>query len=159
MNELLNGLTFLTAVMIAYAAYSTVAYALFPERVAAMRAQADAAPLRAFVIGFNVLFIGLVVLAVLANVAERSPVLWLPALVLLGALLIAASFGLSAYAQKVGEALQPHATPLRQSVAGAVLLYWACLLPGIGWFLLLPYLLCIGVGACLLTALRRKRNF
>jgi hypothetical protein len=100
-----------------------------------VRAQADAAPLRAFVIGFNVLFIGLVVLAGLTKVAERAPVLWLPVLVLLAALLIAASFGLSAFAQKVGEALQPHATPLRQSVAGAVLLYWACLLPGIGWLL------------------------
>jgi hypothetical protein len=158
MTQLLNGLILLILVMLAFAAYSAVLHALFTDRIEAARAAMGATPLRAFVIGFNVLFFGLALLALMASSAERAPLVWLPALALTSILLVAASAGLSAFSQQVGEKLQTQAGPLRQHVAGALLLFWGCVLPGVGWFLLLPYLLCMSVGACLLT-LRRARNF
>jgi hypothetical protein len=143
--------------MITYAAYSAIWRALFDARVEAARAVLGASALRAFIIGFNVLFFGLIIIAILSSAAAAAPVLWLPALAVLIMLLIAAGVGLSAFAQNLGERLLPQSSGLRQHLVSAAMLYCGCLLPFAGWFVLLPYVLCVSVGAFLLS-MRRARN-
>jgi hypothetical protein len=104
-----------------------------------------------------VLFFGLIIIVLIAKVIEATGagVLWLPALALLAVLAIALSTGLSATAARIGARALPAHGPVRQAFGGGVLLYWAALLPFVGWFLLLPFLACMGVGAGVL-ALRRE---
>lgn len=158
MNETLAGLLLVTISLLCLAAYLAVWRVLFTERVASLLAIALATPLRAFVIGLiNLAFFGVVVLA-LASIAGRggaAVLLWVPALIALICLVVALSFGLSAFAQTIGERLLPETTPLRQSLIGALLLIGGSLLPIAGWLVLLPFVACVGVGAFVMGLMRR----
>ncbi len=157
MNDLLNGLLLSLALMITVAAYLAVWKLLFGARVEAARGALEATPVRVFVIGFNVLFFGLIIVLLMSQLIEATGagVLWLPVLALLGVLALLLSTGLSAVGARIGARALPAHSPLRQILVGGVLLYWAALLPFVGWFLLLPFLACMGIGAGLL-AMRRE---
>ncbi len=158
MNETLTGLLLVTISLLCLAAYLVVWRTLFTERVTLLQSIARATPLRAFVIGLiNLTFFGVVALA-LASIAGRggaAALLWLPALIALVCLVVALSFGLSAFAQTLGEQLLAHATPMRQSLFGALLLIAGSLLPIAGWLVLLPFVACVGVGAFVIGLMRR----
>lgn len=158
MNETITGLMLVTLSLLCLAAYLTVWRALFAERIASLQSIAASTPLRAFVIGLiNLTFFGLVTLA-LASIAGRggaAMLLWVPALIALVCLIVALSFGLSAFAQTVGERLLPSTGPLRQSLIGALLLIGGSLLPVAGWLVLLPFVACVGVGAFVMGLMRR----
>lgn len=158
MNETFTGLLLVTLSLLCLAAYLTVWRALFTERVTALQTIAMATPLRAFVIGLiNLTFFGVLALA-LASIAGQggaAALLWLPALIAIICLLVALSFGLSAFAQMLGERLLPDAGLARQSLIGALLLIAAALLPVAGWLVLFPFVACVGVGAFVMSLVRR----
>ena len=115
MNETLTGLIIVSLSLASLVAYLTVWRALFAERVTALQTVAAATPLRAFVVGLvNLVFFGVLVVA-LSAIAGRggaAALLWLPALIAVVCLAVALGFGLSAFAQTLGERLLPTASPL-----------------------------------------------
>lgn len=161
MTDLIRFLFILVLSALTLCAYLVVWRILCPQRVAFVIQQAEATPMRATVIGFiNLLFFGIVTLGllILSDQMKSSPfaVLFLLAGVGLAiALTIGLSMGLAAMVQLVGLRLQPHATPVRQSIAGSCGLVLACSTPFVGWFLLFPYIAALGTGAFILHALGR----
>ncbi|MGQ0604794.1 MAG: hypothetical protein ACT4QE_24195, partial [Anaerolineales bacterium] len=132
--------------------------ALFPRRVARTRALAESMPGRSLVIGvINVLFLGglAVALSALADsVGNELP--RLPAVLIIALVIIGLTFGLTAVAQLIGERLRPNDDTLRQSIWGALTLSLGSALPFIGWFALLPYAGCLGLGAFILSFFVRE---
>jgi hypothetical protein len=158
MNDTFTGLLLVTISLLCLAAYLTVWRALFAERVTALLTVAAATPLRAFVIGLiNLTFFGVVALALASIAGQGGPaaLLWLPVLIAIACLVVALSFGLSAFAQTLGERLLPEATRARQSLIGALLLIAASMLPVAGWLVLFPFVACVGVGAFVMGIARR----
>lgn len=135
------------------AAFFIVLGALFPVRIGRTRAAAAAAPGRAFVIGLVNLVFFAAVAAALVALAQWTHIqlLTLPALAVAAVLIIAGVFGLAGVVEVVGERLLPQAAGARRSGLGGLVLAWACALPYVGWFGLLPYVLSLGVGALILS--------
>lgn len=131
--------------------------ALFPARLARARAVADQLPGRSFVVGLvNLLFFGAVALGFSA-LADRSgsELLRVPALLLAGALALGLSFGLNAVSALAGARLRPQDSALRQKVWGTLTLSLGSTLPVLGWFGLLPYIGCLGLGAFIISLIAR----
>jgi hypothetical protein len=133
--------------------------ALFPGRLAQTRLVADLMPGRAFTIGLvNALFFTAIALTV-SGLADWSGVelLRLPALLVVSALGLGLSFGLAAVALLVGERLRPGAEAVRRAAWGALALSLGSSLPFVGWFALLPYAACLGLGALIISFFYRAR--
>lgn len=158
MTDLINGIVLATVLALTLIAFFTVLEALFPAKHQAIRVVAEAQPGRSFLIGsVNFLFFGVIALAAL-GLAERSG-LQVVALVglLIGALLaLALVMGLSASVQLLGRRLAPTGTRVQQSLAGSSMVILAALLPIIGWFVLLPYLILLGLGALIISQRRQR---
>jgi dolichol kinase len=122
-----------------------------------------AAPGRALLIGaVNLLFFGTLALACL-GLADSSGVqlLAVPGLALVILMAVALCGGLAAVVEETGARLLPAADPssaLRRTLLGTTTLTLACALPLVGWFLLLPYLALVGLGACIIHAVTRYRQ-
>ena len=161
MIESLGPIFLLLVGLLSLVAFMTVMRALFPARLAAVRALAGAAPGRAFLVGFvNFVFFGGFALALLALSSRGGDgllrvLLGVPAFFFLAVLAAGLSFGLSGMAQLVGLRLLPESADLRQTIWGALALGLACLLPFLGWFLLLPYAALLGLGAFILGLFSR----
>jgi hypothetical protein len=84
-------------------------------------------------------------------------ILTIPAVVILGILAIVLSFGLAGMSNLIGERLFPDLPAWKQSLWGTVCLALACALPFVGWFLLLPYVGLIGIGAVILGFFQRNQ--
>ena len=157
MNDALRLISALLFGNLFLVAYFAALGALFPRRLAHARAVADATPGRAFVVGLiNAGFFGALILAFSAladwagNELPRLPALFLLALVGVGV-----SLGLAAVAELVGERLRPQTTGLARTTWGALILSLGCTLPFVGWFLLLPYAVCLGLGGFILGLFHR----
>jgi hypothetical protein len=134
--------------------------ALFPRRLMHTRALSDTMPGRAFTVGLvNFLFFGAVALgfSALADALRIEPIR-LPALIIVGVLTIALSFGLTAVAQLIGNRLRPQDSDLRRTVWGALALSLGCTFPFVGWFALLPYTGLLGLGAFILSFFVRQQT-
>lgn len=132
--------------------------ALFPRQVMRTRTLADTMPGRAFTIGLvNFLFLGAMALgfSALADVL-RVELIRLPALFIVGTLMIASSFALTAVAQLIGNRLRPQDSDLRRTVWGALTLSLGSTFPFVGWFVLLPYAGLLGLGAFILSFFVRE---
>lgn len=153
MNEAIGLLVYVVLLAGAIAAYCVAMVLFFGRAVTNAELSATLAPGRAFGVGLvNLLFFGTV--AVLsAGVADSTqlPILSLPALVALGLVGIGWSIGVSALARMAGVKLLPTANGFQQVAVGAAVLTIASLLPFIGWFILLPYLLFVGLGATIMS--------
>jgi hypothetical protein len=55
-------------------------------------------------------------------------------------------FGLSGYAAVIGERLWPQGRPWRQSRNGGLVLICTALFPVVGWFLIFPLMIVLGLG-------------
>lgn len=125
---------------------------LFPKRVAKTQSVLDLMPGRAFAVGLvNFVFflaVGMVFF-ILADKAEDllKLILSIPALVIFTVLAITLSFGLAGLVNLIGERLAPSQSPWRRTLWGTLLLGVGCSVPLVGWFLLLPYAACAGIGA------------
>lgn len=140
--------------------FFTVLSVLFPRRVIKTQNILQQTTSRSFWIGFiNLLFL-LPISILLFSIGERvssglKVIVTFPALVILAVLLGLASFGLLGLVNRVGEKLMPDQPILKRTFWGTLLLGLACALPFVGWFLLLPYMLILGVGAVILSFFQR----
>jgi hypothetical protein len=129
---------------------------LIPRRVNHTRQVIGVTPGRSFIIGLvNAIFF-LVIAVIFAQGGEGGRLL---ALIILLALLALAAIGLAGMTLLLRERIYPDTTKavtgLSASVKTAVLLVLAGLLPFIGWFVLTPILLLVGLGASIIVLLRR----
>ena len=144
------------------AAYFLVVNALFAPRVTRTRSIAQSMPGRSFGIGLvNFLFFAVIAL-VLFSIAENAGpfirgVLTIPAMIILALLAIALSLGLAGMSNLIGERIFPDLPVWKQTMWGTLCLSLACALPFVGWFLLLPYVGFVGIGAVILGFLQRKQ--
>lgn len=137
-------------------AYFLTGRLLFPRRIAKTRMVAEATPGRSFGVGLvNFAFFGAIAM-VLLSVADRvgngviKTIITLPALFFLVVLGIGLSFGVCAMAELVGERLAPAQTAFRRTVWGTLVVSFGSSLPFVGWFILLPYVGLVGLGAFIL---------
>ncbi len=136
-------------------AFFLVVGALFPGRVARTRAIVDGSPGRAFGIGLvNLLFFSIVscTFFVLAD-NMRLPLLALPGTNVLAFIVIGQTFGLAGLVQVIGERLAPTRSAAARTIWGALALCLGCATPIVGWFVLLPFALIMGMGAFVLSFL------
>lgn len=137
------------------AAFFLVIGALFPSRVAKTQGIINLTPGRSFGLGLvNFLFFGLIALALLSFADKTGAfikgILTIPALLILAFLAILLSLGLTAAVHHLAERLFPDVIHWKRNFWSAVILCFACALPFVGWFLLLPYVGFVGVGATIL---------
>jgi hypothetical protein len=129
--------------------------ALFPVTVEMARRAADDHPGRSFGLGLvNLLFLSGLTTALLS--ISNGPVLRLLALIVASAGIAALTFGLAAVSGLAGERLSPHRSGLGRVVLGTVVLSLGCLTPFVGWFGLLPYIACLGLGGFVFSFFRRR---
>ncbi len=126
--------------------------ALFPGVVDRTREQASSRAARSTLLGLVNFAFFAAVIAALAGVAQRTgiPAVMIVAVLLLALLVIGLSFGLAGMTEVVGLRLFPTSSPLKQRLLGALALTLACATPYVGWFGLLPYSACRGLGGFLL---------
>jgi hypothetical protein len=138
---------------LALVAFFVVLGALFPRRIGRTQVIAENMPGRSLVVGLvNLIFGTAVVLALLALAQwTHIQLLGVPALAVLAVIAVAIAFGLAGLVQLIGTRLLPEQPGLRRTSAAALALGWACTLPFIGWFGLLPFAAALGTGAFILT--------
>jgi hypothetical protein len=116
---------------------------------------------RAFGLGLvNFLFFGVIAI-VLLSVAENTGafakgVLTIPALLILAFLTVLLSLGLTGMVNVLSERLFPDMSLPKRNIWSAVILCFACALPFVGWFLLLPYVGFVSIGASILGFFQRS---
>jgi hypothetical protein len=154
MQEPLRVALWLILLNLGWVAYFLVIRTLFPRRVAKTRSIAETMPGRAFAVGLvNVLFFGtiaFILVAILSNFEGQGAIqaiLAIPTLFFIGILAIGLSFGLAGMVELVGERLAPAQTAFRRTLWGTLAISLAGSIPFIGWFLLLPYVELVGLGA------------
>jgi hypothetical protein len=138
---------------LALVAFFLVLVALFPKRIGRTQAIAEGMPGRSLVVGLvNLIFGAAVVVALLALAHwTHFQLLGVPALVVLALGSAAVAFGLGGLVQLIGTRLVPEQPGPRRTMAATLALGWACTLPFVGWFGLLPLAAAIGTGAFILT--------
>jgi len=143
------------------AAYFLVIGTLFTNCASKTQRVITSMPGRSFGVGLvNFLFFGVIAL-VLFSIAENAAniikfILITPAALIAAALAIMLSFGLAGIANLLGERIFPEATTWKRTVFGAAILSFACALPIVGWFLLLPYASFVGIGGFILGLFQRE---
>ena len=131
---------------------------LFPLRVERIRQTLENHWKRSFWIGLlNTVLITIFVLG-LGSLADRSPIFFIPTFGIYGAFLIGLLYGLTAFADFLGERLFPERPPVKRIIYSGTVFLIASLLPAIGWFLLFPYGLSLAVGAVVITIFQDRRK-
>ena len=125
---------------------------LFPKRTAKTQSILNLMPGRAFAVGLvNFVFflsVGMVFLIIADRVENLiKAILFIPALIIFTALAVTLSFGLTGMVQLIGERIAPAQSLWRRTLWGTLLLGIGCAVPLVGWFLLLIYAACTGIGA------------
>jgi hypothetical protein len=143
-------------------AYFLTVHVLFPTRVGKTKVIIQSMPGRSFGVGLiNFLFFFIIAL-ILISISEQidtefiKGVVMLPALLLLGFILVMLTFGLAGVVSQIGEIILPQASTWKQSAWGTVCVSLACALPFAGWFLLFPYVGFMGIGAFILGIFQRE---
>jgi hypothetical protein len=163
MSDIARLLLIIILLLVGLSAYFLVMNALFTPRVARTRSIAQSMPARAFGIGLvNFVFFTMIAVVLLSVAENAGPfikgVLTIPAAFILALLAIVLSFGLAGMANTIGERIFPNLPAWKQTVWGTVCLTLACALPFVGWFLLLPYVGFIGIGAVILGIFQRENK-
>ena len=160
MTDILRLFFIIGLLTIGLVAYFLVIGALFASRVTQVQRIINQMPGRASGVGLvNFLFFGVIAL-ILFSVAENTSgvirvILTIPALLIAALMTIILSFGLAGMVNIVGERILPEHSSLKRTVGGTVMLTFACALPFVGWFLLLPYTALLGFGAVILGFFQR----
>lgn len=155
MTEIFRLTLIILLLTVSLAAFFLVIGALFPDRVSKTQGIIQLTPGRSFGLGMvNFLFFGLIAMVML-SLAENAGafvkgILTIPALLILAFLSALLSVGLTAAVQHLAERLFPDMIQWKRSLWSAVILCFACALPFIGWFLLLPYIGFTSIGATIL---------
>ena len=160
MTDILRIVFIIIALTITLAAYFLVIGALFTNRVTKTQSIINQTSGRAFGLGMvNFLFFGLIAV-VLLSVAENAGsfvkgILTLPALIIFGFLTVLLSLGLTGMVNVLAERIFPDLTLWKRNIWSSIILCFACALPFLGWFLLLPYLGFVSIGAAILGFFQR----
>lgn len=161
MTDILRIFFIVILLTITLAAYFLVISALFTSRVTKTQSIINQTSGRAFGLGLvNFLFFGVLAM-LLFSVAENTGafvkgVLTIPALLILAFLAVLLSLGLTGMVNVLGERLFPDMTLWKRNIWSAIFLCFACALPLVGWFLLLPYVGFVGIGATILGFFQRS---
>jgi hypothetical protein len=163
MSDIIRLLIIILLLVVGLSAYFLVVNALFAVRVTKTRSISQSMPLRSLGIGFvNFVFLAVVAMVLLSIADKAGPVikgiLTVPAVIILAFLAVLLSFGLAGVAALVGERLFSDFPAWKQTLWGAVCMSFACALPFVGWFLLLPYVGFVGVGAVILSLFQRENK-
>lgn len=161
MSDIVRLFLILMLLIAGLTAYFLVLSALFAPRITKTRTIAGSMPARSLGIGFVNFAFFAVIAVVLLSIAENAGpflkgVFTIPAMLILAVLSIALSLGLAGMSNLIGERLFPDFPAWKQMLWGTVCLAFACALPFVGWFLLLPYAGFVGVGAVILSFLQGK---
>ena len=166
MNDILRLLLIIILLTISLAAYFLIIGALFTTRVEKTQRVIHQMPGRAFGVGLvNFLFFG-VLLLVLFTITDGNAnrvnsvvriILLIPTFALTAILTAILSLGIAGMLQILGERIFPDLSGLRRSVSSTVISAFACALPVVGWFLLLPYIALTGFGAVILGFFQREK--
>jgi hypothetical protein len=162
MSDIARLLVIIILLLVGLTAYFLVLNALFAARLTRIRSIAQSMPARSFGIGLvNFLFFSVIAI-VLFSIAENAGsfikgILSIPAILILALLALVLSFGLAGMSNLIGERIFPDLAAWRQTLWGTVCLTLACALPFVGWFLLLPYVGFVGIGAVILGFLQRDK--
>lgn len=167
MNDILRLLLIIILLTISLAAYFLIIGALFGSRVDKTQRVINQMPGRSFGVGFvNFLFFGVILIALFTITDGNANrinsvlrvILLIPTFALTALLTAILSLGIAGMVQVLGERIFPDLTGLRRSVSSTVISAFACALPFVGWFLLLPYLALTGFGAVILGFFQRQNN-
>lgn len=161
MTEIFRLTLIVLLLTITLASYFLVIGALFSSRVTRTQAIINLTPGRSFGLGMvNFLFFGLTAFVML-SLAENAgsfvkEILTIPALLILGFLAVLLSVGLTATVGHLAERLFTDMSAWKRNFWSTVILCIACALPFVGWFLLLPYIGFVGIGATILGIFQRN---
>lgn len=161
MTDILRLLLILLLLTVSLGAYFLVIGVLFPSRVTKSQRALNQMTGRSFGVGvINFFFFGVIAI-VLFSIAENASgvargLFVIPALVITAVLTLLLSFGLAGVVNELGMRLFPDQTVTKQTLWGSIVLTLACGLPFVGWFLLLPYVAFLGIGATILGFLQRN---
>jgi hypothetical protein len=161
MDNIFPTLLIVTLLVISLGAYFLVIGVFFPNRIAKTQHAAAQLPWRSLGLGFvNLFFFGSIGIALLSVGGNAGGViqgiLFVPAFLIQGVLAVLLSLGLTGIVNDLGARLFADAPAWKQTVWGSVTLTFACGLPFIGWFLLLPGVICLGIGATILGFFQRE---
>jgi len=161
MTEILRLLTVIFLLTVSVSAYLLVISALFPGSMTKTQRIINLSAGRSFGLGLvNFLFFGLI--AVLLFSAADGTEGFLAGFLMISAMLITIflaillSLGLTAVAAEIAERLFAGLSVWRRVFWAGVLLCLACALPFVGWFLLLPYIGFVGIGATIRGIVQRS---
>ena len=162
MSDILRLLIVIILLTIGLVAYFLVLNALIAPRIERTKSVEQTMPARSAGIGLvNFVFFAVIATVLLSMAETTGPVirgiLTIPAVIILAALAFVLSLGLVATSNLIGERLFPNFAAWKQTLWGTVCLSLACALPFVGWFLLLPYIVCVGIGAVILGFLQRDK--
>lgn len=161
MTDILRLVLIIPLLTISLAAYLLVVRAVFPARVERTQIVVNQSPWRSLGLGLiNFFFFGVTAFAML-SLAENTGafvrgLLTVPALIILAFLAILLSVGLTGVVVVLGGRLFPNLPEWKQTMWGTVVLAFACALPFAGWFLLLPAVGFVGIGATILGYIQRS---
>lgn len=129
---------------------------LWPNRVAAAELDYDTALWKSMLIGLIPAAIVFVLVAVLTKL---GPLGGIAAVFSVSVFVVFASIGISGLATLVGKRLpspQDADRPWLSTLRGAIIIEVSCLIPFVGWFILLPMAFILGGGATCRTLLPKK---
>jgi hypothetical protein len=133
---------------------------LLPGAAGRSRAVLELSPWRAFWLGLVNLVFFLAIAAALAGLADLTiPIigsaLGLLALLILVGLVIVAALGLTGLVMLLNERIGAAPSPLAGMIRAGALLVLAALTPFVGWWVFAPLALIVGLGAGILSIVRR----
>ena len=165
MTDILRLLSIVILLAISISAYFLVVSALFSSRITKVQQTISQTLARSFWVGLvNLLFFGVILLILLTLLdGNRVPdllrvILYVPTFVLFALLAAVLSLGLAGMVNWLGERLFADQNAIRRTILGSVTLSFACALPFVGWFLLLPYVGFVGFGAVILAFVQKENK-
>lgn len=161
MTDLFRFTLIIILLTITFASYFLVIHALFANRVGKTQTVIDQTPGRSFGLGMvNFLFFGSIAFVLLSIAENTGPfikgLLTIPALLILTFLIALSSIGLTSMVKVLSERIFPDLNSWKQIVWGSVVLCFAGALPFVGWFLLIPFILFISIGAAILGIVQKS---
>lgn len=130
----------------------------FPRRVERIQTVLEENWKRSFWLGLVNSLLAAAVLLGLAALGDAVPIFILPGFALAGLVLTAVLFGLTALSSSLGERLFPDPGAFHQLNGGAGVMLLSFLAPIVGWFLLLPYALCLALGSVVLAVFQDRNH-
>lgn len=162
MNDIFRLFFIVVLLTLSFTSYFLVIGALFTNRITKTQNVINLTPGRSFGLGMvNFLFFGAITFGLLSIAESTRPfikgLLTIPALLILTFLIVLSSIGLTSMVKVLSERIFPDLTSWKQMLWGSAILCFACALPFVGWFLLIPCVMFIGIGAAILGIVQREK--